>query len=51
VPTARALPTLTAPVTGTGSSGGGSGPLALGLGLLGGVMLLVSGAALVKRAR
>ncbi len=50
-PTARVVATISPPVTGTGSSGGGSGPLALGLGLLGGVMLLVSGAALVKRAR
>jgi uncharacterized repeat protein (TIGR01451 family) len=50
-PTARVIATISPPVTGTGSSGGGSGPLALGLGLLGGVMLLVSGAALVKRAR
>jgi len=51
-PTARALPTLSPPITGSGStSGGGSGPLALGLGLVGACLLLVSGAALVKRAR
>jgi uncharacterized repeat protein (TIGR01451 family) len=52
VPTARALPTLSPPITGSGStSGGGSGPLALGLGLVGACLLLVSGAALVKRPR
>ena len=52
VPTARALPTLSPPITGTGSTGsGGSGPLAVGLGLAGAALLLVSGFALVKRTR
>ena len=61
-PTAQPLPTIQAPppvptarpiappITGTGPDGG-SGPLALGLGLIGACLLLVSGAALVKRTR
>jgi|GEM_PF-6770985 len=51
-PAAVVAPSLTGPLTGTGpSSGGGSSPLPLALGLLGGVLLLASGAVLVKRAR
>ena len=61
-PTAQPLPTIQAPppipaarpiappITGTGPDGG-SGPLVLGLGLVGVCLLLVSGAAMVKRTR
>ncbi|HUS83110.1 MAG TPA: hypothetical protein VM013_07670, partial [Dehalococcoidia bacterium] len=46
------LPTLSPPVTGTGTDGGSSsGPLAIGLGLAGLCLMLVSGATLVKRTR
>jgi hypothetical protein len=50
IPTARPLATIAPPITGTGPDGG-SGPLALGLALVGASLLLVSGAALVKRTR
>ncbi len=51
-PAAVVAPSLTGPLTGTGpSSGGGSSPLPLALGLLGGVLLLASGTLLVKRTR
>jgi len=50
IPTARPLATIAPPITGTGPDGG-SGPLALGLGLVGVCLLLVSGAAMVKRTR
>jgi uncharacterized repeat protein (TIGR01451 family) len=50
IPPARPLATIAPPITGTGPDGG-SGPLALGLALVGASLLLVSGAALVKRAR
>jgi len=50
IPTARPLATIAPPITGTGP-GGGTGPLALGLGLVGVCLLLVSGAAMVKRTR
>ncbi len=52
-PLGAVAPTISVPFTGTGpsSSGGGSSPLALALGLLGGVLLLASGTVLVKRAR
>ena len=49
-PVVVAAPTIAPPITGTGS-GGGSSPLALGLGLIGACLLLVSGAAMVKRTR
>jgi uncharacterized repeat protein (TIGR01451 family)/fimbrial isopeptide formation D2 family protein len=49
-PVAVPLPTIAPPITGTGP-GGGSGPLALGLALVGVCLLLVSGAAMVKRTR
>ena len=50
IPTARPLATIAPPITGTGPDGG-SGPLVLGLGLVGVCLLLVSGAAMVKRTR
>lgn len=52
IPTAVVQP-LIGPATGTGgeSGSGGSGPLALALGLTGGLLLLASGAAFVRRPR
>jgi uncharacterized repeat protein (TIGR01451 family) len=52
-PAPPAPTTLIAPVTGSGaeSASGGSLPLALALGLAGGCLLLVSGAAMLRRPR
>ncbi len=49
LPTAKPLATLTGPPTGTGSEGHASWPLALGLGLGGLCLLVVSGTALARK--
>ena len=50
-PTGGQAPTLVAPLTGSGAESGGSLPLTLALGLAGGCLLLLSGAAMLKRPR
>ena len=49
LPTAKPLATLTGPLTGTGSDGHASWPLALGLGLGGVCLVVVSGTALARK--
>jgi len=50
-PLGGVAPTISVPVTGTGSSGGGSSPWPLALGALGGLLVLGSGVVLAKRTR
>jgi len=52
-PTGGQIPSLVSPLTGTGaeSGSGGSQPLALALGLAGGLLLLLGGAAMLRRPR